>query len=56
MIGKRSSPNLRFSLDWNRCERMLSWPNLKYYMDWNLCDRVISRPICSTMWIRKDDA
>jgi hypothetical protein len=27
--------NLRYYVDWNRCERMLSWPNLRFYGEYN---------------------
>jgi hypothetical protein len=50
-----SWPNLRCTVDWNRCERMLLWPNLKCYFDWKWCDRKLSRPVWTTMWIKTDD-
>jgi hypothetical protein len=39
-----SSPNLRCSVDRNRCEKMLS-SKLMCYVDWKGCDRKLSRPI-----------
>jgi hypothetical protein len=46
---------LKLSVDWNRCDKMLSWPNLNCYVDWKGCDRISSRPFWSVMWIRIDD-
>jgi hypothetical protein len=50
-----SWPNLRCSVDCNRCEPMLLWYLLKCNLDWKECDKKISRPIWSTIWIRTDD-
>jgi hypothetical protein len=50
-----SWPNMRWFLDWKRCERMISRPNLKCYVDWRECDREHSQPIWITIWIITDD-
>jgi hypothetical protein len=47
--------NLRWSVDSNKCERMLYWHILKCYEDWKWYDTKISRRIWGTIWIRTDD-
>jgi hypothetical protein len=46
---------MRCSVNWIKCDRMLSWSNLKCYVDWNICDSMLSRTIWSNMWIWTGD-
>jgi hypothetical protein len=53
-----SWPDMIFSVNWNRYEKLFSGSIMKWYVDWNVCDRKLYDKFevqCGLEQMKEDD-